>query len=334
ITFESFRCRRMDKVQFISDEDVRAVLKIPDAIQVIEDALRDCSGEAAKVIPRFAIRTPNGTYRTMAASVPGMNVVGSKQGFFTSPDPKSDKQSVMSGELTSLYDIKSGALLALVNSHYLNEARTGASAAVGTKYLSNPDSKNLGIIGSGLQAKTQLIAHCCVRKIEKVKVYSRRKERRESFCESVRSLVNVNEIVPVSSPEEACQDSDIVVEATSSTTPVFDGKSLKQGTHVTAIGTGIRGARTLDDVSVHRASVFALGSKEQALIDGLGDVFHPIMSGFLEWSKVVEIGDVVCGKVPGRQSSKDITLFKSNGSALYDVAVGKLVYDSLTRSKS
>ena len=115
---------------------------------------------------------------------------------------------------------------------------------------------------------------------------------------------------------------------------MFDGKCLKQGSHVTAIGTGIRGARTLDDESVCRSSVFAIGSKKQALIDGLGDVFHPIMRGLLEWSKVVEIGDVVSGKVPGRQSAKDITLFKSNGSALYDVAVGKLVYDSLTRSKS
>lgn len=219
ITFDSRRCKGMDKVQFISDEDVRAVLKIPEAIEVIEDALRDGSGDTAKIIPRFTIRTSNGTYRTMAASVPRMNVVGSKQGFFTSPDLKSDKKSVMSGELTSLYDIQSGALLALINSHYLNEARTGASAAVGTKYLSNPDSKILGMIGSGLQAKTQLIAHCCVRKIEQVKVYSRDKEHRESFCDNVRSLVDVKEIFPVSSPEEACQDSDIVVEATSPQPP-------------------------------------------------------------------------------------------------------------------
>lgn len=261
----------------------------------------------------------------MSAAILTKNVAGSKQGVWSS-DIKSDKKSAMMGELVSLYDLTTGDLLAVINSHYLNEIRTGASGAVGTKYLSNSDSCVIGLLGSSYQARTLLLCTSVVRRIEEVKVYSRSESNREEFCRKMRDELDFR-IRPVASSLEAVQGSDIVLEATSSKVPVFDGGVLKNGCHVTAVGSGFNGASTIDEVAVRRSKRMFVLSKEQAQLEKLGDVLNPLLHGFIGWADVFEISDLIAKKVQGRVTHEDVTVYKANGIALADLAVAKLVYD-------
>ncbi|MCL4518353.1 MAG: ornithine cyclodeaminase family protein [Thaumarchaeota archaeon] len=298
---------------------------MPDALRAVEEALLDYSTKNAKLIPRSRIEGPRGTYRLMAASLPSKRVIGSKQGFWASRHI-GDNKPAMSSEVVSLYDIDTGELIALINSHYLNQVRTGAAGGVAAKYLSNEDSTVVAMIGAGVHAHTQLLAVCSVRRIERVRVYSRHKERSEEFCSEMSSQINVD-FEPCSSSEEAVKRADIVIEATTSSVPVFDGKSLKEGAHVTSISGGLHGTRQLDDETIRRATLVSIDSKDQAALDGTGDILEPIKDGLIGWDNVYELADIVANKKKGRLSERDNTVFKSVGTALYDIAVGKLVVE-------
>ncbi len=314
-------------MRFISDEKVRAVLTVSDAMAAVEDALREYAAGQARNMPRLTIKTRHGTFRVMSASVPGKGVVGTKQGFWAS-EHQGKKESAMASELISLYDLESGEILALIQSHYLNQVRTGAAGAVAAKYLSRPDSRVVGLIGAGLHARTQLLGVCAVRKIEQVRVFSRSQTSREQFCREIAGEVD-SDVKPVLSSGEAILGADVVILATSSSVPVLDGRKLNEGCHVTSIRGGSGEARELDDQTIGRATVFSVDSKEQIMIDRTGDVLQPLTKGLIEWEKVSELGDIILGKARGRQSAKDITVFKSVGMAIFDISVGKLVIDRL-----
>jgi len=315
-------------LRIITDEEVRSVLNLKDAIGCLEEALRQYSTGQARNLPRYTIESATGIYRVMSASIPRMNVVGSKQGFWVS-EHRAEKIKVMSSEIISLYDFTSGEILALITSHYLNQIRTGAIGAISIKHMSNADASTLGIIGAGLHARTQLIAACLVRNIDLIKVYSRNPANREQFCRDISRELGVK-IMAAATPEEAVEKSDIVIEATTSRLPVFDGTKLAEGSHVVSIASGYRGARQLDDEAIKRFSVIAVDSKEQVKVDGTGDILDPISKGIIDWSKVVELGDILTSKAPGRVDRAQITYFKSCGMALFDIAVGKMVLDRLS----
>lgn len=325
--------RNVDSVlRVISDSEVRSVATMPEVIHAIEKALVDYSDGFAESLPRMRISTQTGTYRIMPAMIMRENLVGSKQGFWTS-DTRAGRNLVMNGELTSLYDLQSGELLALINSHYLNQFRTAAAAAVGIKYLSKNDSRIVGLLGSGLQARTQIQGICSVRDaIKEIRVYGRSKENRQRFCNEMKGTVSPD-IYPVSTAEDAIREADIAIEATSAKEPVFDGKQLKEGCHVVSIGTGQEGARTIDDETIRRASLIAVSSKKQAISEGMTEIMIPIRNGSIGWSKVVEIGDIVSGKTRGRISNTEITVNKVNGIGLFDIAAGKVIYDILSTEK-
>ncbi|MCL4519785.1 MAG: ornithine cyclodeaminase family protein [Thaumarchaeota archaeon] len=323
--FEQSQIGEAMNFPIISDEEVRSFVKPHDAIRAIEEVLTDYASGAAVNIPRIAIKGENSTYRIMSGAMLSKNIAGTKQGIWSS-DIKSDKKLAMMGELVTLYDMTSGELLALVNSHYLNEIRTGASGAVGTKYLSNKESCRIALLGSSHQARTLLLCTSLVRQIDEVKVYSRTEKNRDEFCKKIRDELPVK-VRSVASSSEAVKDSDIILEATSSKTPVFDGSELKSGSHVTAIGTGFNGASTIDEAAVKRSGRMFVLSKEQARSEKLGDVLNPLRHGIIDWDDVFEISDLIVGKVKGRASLDDITLYKANGIALIDLAIAMFVYE-------
>lgn len=314
-------------MRIISDEEARGVLSMASAIETLEDALKEYSSKSTTVLPRAMIRAPNGIYRVMSASLPKRNIVGSKEGFRVS-EQQGNKTAAYASEIITLYDLQTGELLAIVKSHSIDEFRTAASAAIGSKFLSRSDSRVACLFGSGLHAGPQLRGLQEVRKLELVKVFSRNQTNRERFCKEMSKEVDYR-VIPVSGPDEAVEDVDIIVESTTSATPVFDGKKIKEGVHITSIGGGFSGQRQLDDETFERADLFAVGSKQEALYEGSSDILGPVMKGVWRWNEITEIADIVSQKALARQTSSDITVYKSLGMGLYDVALASYILDKL-----
>jgi alanine dehydrogenase len=213
--------------------------------------------------------------------------------------------------------------------------RTAATSAVGTDVLARKDSEKLGILGSRGQAMNHLVALACIRKFKEVRVYSPNKANRGNFADDMGSLLNIN-IKPVSSPKEVIQGMDVVLCATNTSVPVFDGEWLEPGVHVTTIvGSNIglvsggftkAKRREIDDTTVARSNVIGIASVQQAVQDQQGDIFDPVEKGIIRWEQLVEIGEIIAGKREGRTSAEQITLFKNNaGQGVADVALGALV---------
>ncbi|TLZ75935.1 MAG: ornithine cyclodeaminase family protein, partial [Methanobacteriota archaeon] len=204
------------------------------------------------------------------------------------------------------------------------QRRTGAASGVATKYLARPDASTVGIVGTGWQAESQLEAVCAVRSIRRIRCYGRDKARREAFAKKMASLLGVT-VDAAGWPEEAIREADIAIAATNAPRPVVQGEWLRSGCHINAIGANRLETRELDDAAVRRCAFVATDSIEQAREES-GDLVEPMKRGLLTWDRVHEISEVVAGKVRGRTNADDITLFKSHGIAIEDVAVAALVY--------
>ena len=227
--------------------------------------------------------------------------------------------------LVALYDGKSGLLLSLIQADYLGQMRTGAASGVATQYMARPDSAEVGIFGSGKQARTQLLAVCKVRKIRRAQVYSPSEERRRAFASEMSEACQC-EVQPVPRPEMAAEDKDIVITATSSREPVLNGNWISEGTHLNVIGSNYLGKAEVDAVCVRRCASIIVDSKEQARIEA-GDFVQALEDGSIHWADIHELGQVIVGRYTGRAHPEDVTMFKSLGIAVEDVAVAGKVYE-------
>lgn len=232
----------------------------------------------------------------------------------------------------SLYDADSGELLALIEADKLGQMRTGAASGVATKYLARRDAKTVGIFGTGWQALSQLEAVCAVRDIEDVRVYSRSSENRARFCSEMGAKHRNVKLTPVSRPEEAAE-ADIVITITTARDPVFSGAWLRPGTHVNAAGANSILRRELDDDAIKRASIITVDSLDQARIEA-GELVIPVEKGWLTWEAVHELRHVVNGDMRGRTGDAEITLFKSLGIAIEDIAAASVLYQKARNQKA
>jgi ornithine cyclodeaminase/alanine dehydrogenase len=299
-------------VLHINESEVQELLSMPMAVEAIEDCfMRLANGEAMNV-PRRRARTPNVILHTMSAA--GYGLVGLKA--YTS--------SVTGNRFhVLLYDGNTGALVAMIEGDRLGQLRTGAASAVAAEYMARPDAREVGIFGSGIQARTQLQALCTVRSISEVHVYSPTPDHRESFAREMESLCRVT-VLPVHRPEEAAVDMDIVVTATRSREPVLRGEWLSEGTHVIAMGSNALNRAELEPDVIRRADIIVADSVDQCQIEA-GDFVTALDQGVLHWSRVLELSDVVVGRQTGRPTAECITLFKSLGLAIEDLAVASRV---------
>jgi ornithine cyclodeaminase/alanine dehydrogenase-like protein (mu-crystallin family) len=224
-----------------------------------------------------------------------------------------------------LFRSATGEMAALIEADALGQIRTGAATGVATKYLANRNARTAGIIGTGYQARTQLEAVAAVRRLEKVRAFGRDPERRANFCREMSARIGV-EVEPVESGEKAVRGADIVVTATSATKIVVEGLWLSPGMHINAIGANWAQKRELDDAAVNRAEVIVADSIEQAKMES-GDLILTFGNSASRWDSVRELGAIVAGKTPGRTVANQITLFKSNGIATWDLAVAVRVYE-------
>jgi ornithine cyclodeaminase/alanine dehydrogenase-like protein (mu-crystallin family) len=301
-------------VLLLTEDDVRQLLTMEMALEAVEEALRKMALEEATNIPRARCQTDHAMLHVMSASAKTLGIMGYKA-YATSK--KSTHFQV------ALYDGKTGGLLALIQADYFGQVRTGAASGVATQYMARPDAQEVGLFGSGKQARTQLQAVCAVRKIRRVQVYSPNEERRRQFAREMTDLCQCD-IEPVPRPEMAAEDKDIVITATTSREPVLNGHWVAEGTHLNVIGSNFLGKAEVDAVTVRRCDSIVVDSKDQARIEA-GDFVAALEEGSIHWADIHELGQVIVGRYTGRAHSQDVTLFKSLGLALEDIAVAARV---------
>lgn len=302
---------------FLKEEQVAELLTMNEAIAAVEEAFQLLGTGQGINNPRSRIRTGAGILHVMAAALPTHEVMGLKV------------YSTFRGAarfLFLLYSAGNGDLLSIMEADKLGQLRTGAASGVATKFMAREDAAIVGLFGAGWQARSQLMAVCAVRPIRQVNLLSRDPARREAFCQDMAQQLRMD-IRPVTRPEEALQGADVIITATTSAEPLFDGAGLPAGVHINAVGSNWLIRREIDAETIRRSDLIVVDSKEQARIEA-GDLLPLIERGRLHWEQVYELGEVVAGRIKGRQSREQITLFKSLGLAIEDVAVAKRVYET------
>lgn len=299
----------------LRDSDVHSLLEISDTIDALEQAFTALSHGNSINRPRMRLVQSNGILHVLAASYAGGGVLGLKT--FTV-----FRQGVRSVVL--LFDANDGHLLSILEADWLGRMRTGATTGLATRHLAIPEATQVGLIGAGKQAETQLLGICAVRPIRHVLVYSRHLPHSEAFCQRMAQQLGI-EVRAVPDAQQAVEDADILVTATTSDKPVLSGEWLKPGCHVNAIGSNWAKRRELDDETLQRASLIVTDSVEQARTEA-GDLILPAHAGSLDWESVWELADVVAGDGPQRNSSYDITVYKAVGIALEDITVAARAY--------
>lgn len=301
---------------FLSEGDVGTLLTMPDALNAVENALRDFGNGHAQNRARQRVRAPHGVLHVMPAGWFTRGYVGYKA--YT---------SFRDGArfYFHLFDSDTGEYLAILQADKLGQMRTGAASGVATKFLARADAQTVGIIGTGWQAESQLEAVCAVRSISRINCFSRSETRRNQFVEKMSARLAVR-VDAVTSPDAAIRECDIAIAITNAMQPVILGEWLREGTHVNGAGSNWAQRREVDTETLRRANVILADSREQAMVEA-GDLIAAVAENVIGWHQIHELAALVCGRVNGRRSAQDLTFFKSCGLALEDVAVGALVYE-------
>jgi ornithine cyclodeaminase/alanine dehydrogenase-like protein (mu-crystallin family) len=307
----------------ISETEVREVLSMPMAIEAVEEISRKQASGEVVVHPRRRFELPGGGFfHYMAAADFSAGFVAMKQ------------YTYVRGKLrflVPLYEMATGDLLALIEADYMGQQRTGAASGVATKYLARKDARIAAIIGTGGQARTQLEAVASVRKLESARAYGRDAARRENFCKEMSERLGIS-VQSCASAGEAVRGAHVVSTATTASQPVVSGADLAPGAHINAIGANHAHKRELDDEAVASADVIVVDSVEQSRQEA-GDLIIAFHGDEICWTGVKKLSEVVAGKASGRSSDSEMTLFKSNGIASWDLAVAMRVY-ALARERS
>jgi len=301
----------------LTEADVRSLLTMPIALEIVEESLREQGRGELILHPRRRIKMPdNALLHYMAAGDPVRGYIGMKL------------YTVARGVarfVVPLFRSTTGEMAAMIEADALGQIRTGAASGVATKYLASANARNACIIGTGYQARTQLEAVAAVRKLERVRAFGRDPERRTKFCREMSERIGVA-VEPAISGEEAVKGADIVITATSATKIVLEGAQLSPGMHINAMGANWPQKRELDAEAVGRADKIVVDSIEQAKMEA-GDLIQAFGEDVSRWNTVRELSQIVIGKEPGRTTADQITLFKSNGIATWDLAAAVRVFE-------
>jgi ornithine cyclodeaminase/alanine dehydrogenase len=312
----------------LTRKDVESVLTIKDAINAVEEGFRQLALGNVNMPQRTVIRIPDyhGIHLGMLAYVGGTEGGGSLalKVVTVYPDNPSEYGLPTTIGTLLLNDPRTGALVAIMDAGFLTAMRTGAASGVATKHLAREDAHSVGVFGAGVQARTQLMAVCEVRSIERAVVHDLVPEARAEYAAEMSEQLSI--AVESTDDPRLCVDSDIIVAASSSSTPIFEGAWLASGTHINGIGSHSPDARELDTVTVQRAKV--VPDYAPACLAEAGDLIIPIGEGTITEDHIhASLGEVVAGLKPGRESADEITLFKSVGLAVQDAVTAARVYE-------
>ena len=315
----------------LSEADLRTVLKMQEVITVVERGFR-AMAQGAGVIPqrlrldipsRDAVLLQMPSYlRLEVGTAEERNGLGTKVvGVF----PQNAGRSLdIVQAVYLLLDAETGAPLSLMEGRFITAIRTAATSAVATKLMATPGPKQLGVFGAGVQARFHIEAMIEVADIARVMIASRTVEKARELAENVRAV----HCLPCDnvSAEEAASQADLICTCTTSPTPLFDGKTIKPGAHLNAVGAFTQANRELDTAAVLRSRVII--DADEAAGREAGEILIPVTEGAIEASHVRgTLADVVSGKVAGRESDEETTLFRSCGLAIEDLVTAQLAYE-------
>jgi len=311
----------------LSLKDVEQAINMRTIIDQIEKGLIEEYHGHVQMPARVNLPTNNkGFFRLMPAVMNESGYMGFKVFFKSGAENKSSVRY-----LIGIIDQNENNLEAMMDSSYLTAARTGATTGLATKYLARENARTVGVIGSGLEARTNLEAVCAVREIEYVRVFSPNPQRRELFASEMSNKLGIK-VEAVESPEMAVQGADIVNVCTNTASKgnivAFEGKWVSEGVHVNSIGSTMPSMREIATDSFEIANVVVIDTKH--LEKESGDVITAIESGQYNREKVIELPALVAGQ-SGRTSDKQITLFKSVGTAIQDIMSARAVYEEAKR---
>lgn len=303
-------------ILYLTEAEVARVVTMDLALETTAAAFRKLALDEAVNNTRQRCQTDHVMLHVLPAAAKTLGAIGFKA-YTTS---KAGAQFHV-----TLFDPKQGGISAILEADLLGQFRTGAASGVATKKLARADASTVGLFGTGKQARTQLLAVCKVRPIKTAYVYGRDAERRKAFAAQLSQETGV-EVVPVEKPEEAAVGCDIVCTATAARETVLFGEWVNAGQHLNLVGSNFLGKTETDVEVFRRATLVTVDSKEQAKLEA-GDFVEPTKAGVLKWSDVVEFAPLLVGRYPGRESPQDVTLFKSLGLGIEDIALAVRVVE-------
>lgn len=301
---------------YLTEDDVRQLLTLQDALVAVEDAHRwHAAGEAIDT-PRARSRTPTSALHMLHGAVMPLGVMGYKS-YTTSREA--------ARFWVHLFDVATGRPLAVLEADYLGMMRTGATGGLAARVLAREDTRRALVFGAGWQAQSQIEALCAVREVEEVRVAARKRDKLERFCAEQSQRLG-RPVLPADDVEAEVRSADLIVTITTASDPLFDGRWLKDGTHVTAAGSNALIRREIDEATIRRAGVVAVDARATALRES-GDLLPALEKGRLNEYGLVELGELLTGMRPGRHDQTQVTLFESQGMAIQDLALAARVFD-------
>jgi alanine dehydrogenase len=303
---------------------VAAVLKMRDCIAALEGAFSELSNGTAVLPLRIGIPAPDGINLYMPAYLKQANALAVKVVSVYKNNPQKHNLPTTIGKVL-VQNPETGEVICIMDGGYLTAVRTGAVSGLATQLLARPDENQVaGIFGAGVQAEMQLWGVYEARKLKRALVYDMVPGAADRFAKSMSQKLNLE--IEVAQDSSQLLEADILCTATSSPTPIFDGNRIKPGTHINGIGSHSPAARELDTAIIKRSLLIA--DSREACLKEAGDVMIPIAEGAITADHIyADLGEIVTHKKPGRTSASQITLFKSNGLAIQDVAASRLVYE-------
>lgn len=335
-------------VLLLRPQEIKDVIDMKQAIDLVEQGYREAQGFPIINAPRRRVHSKkNVRISSFPGGVDGLGVIGSlTRGEQVLHDSASQEYPYREHPVYLLWNSETAHLQCImigeitekrVGFSSLMALRTAATSGVGFRHLARKNAKVAGVFGAGGQALHKILALQNERQIATYKVFSRNPDNRKAFCQRMATLVDA-EFVPIDTPEQTVRGSDVVICATSSNVPVFDGAWLEPGQHlVTVVGSNSalvkggwlkEGRRENDDETVRRADFIVTNWRELIEQERQAGIFDPIEKGIITWDKVHELGEILDGTFPGRTNDEQITLHaNNNGTAAADLAIAQWVYE-------
>ena len=310
----------------LSESDIRSVLAMDDLIDAMEVALRQfSSGHVVQPLRTvLEVGAAHAFFGVMPAAMEDPPIVGTKlvtvYGSNTARGLPTHLATIV------LMEHETGELLAILDGRYITEARTAAVSAVSARHLARPDANVLAVIGAGVQARSHIEALTRVRTFDEIRVWSRTSARVAALLDEIGPEVRAKRVRACATVRDAVDDADVVALVSAAREPIVERGWIKAGAHVCAVGACRPDQREMDTALVREARVF-VDSRTGALAEA-GDIVIPIKEGAIDASHIAgELGEMVAGRVPGRRDAAEITIFKSLGMAVEDVAAARLAWE-------
>jgi alanine dehydrogenase len=307
----------------LTGADILQILDMDLALKAAATAFRAYGEGRANMPPKSYLELPKGDFRAMYGALLLEEMICGLKWVNVHPEnPQRGLPTVMAKII--LNDPETALELADMDGTYITNYRTGAAGGLAAQYLSRPESATLGVIGAGVQARMQVAAVFKVRPINHVTIYNRTLSRAQALQEELASRFDV-QVTVAAEPQEAVAGKDIIVTTTASHTPVVQARWISPGTHINAMGADAAGKQELEPAIFSRAKIFV---DDWAQARHSGEINVPLAQGLVPKENLHgSLGEVVAGKKPGRENSREITIFDSTGLVIQDLALGKLVFE-------